>query len=250
MKITSTVLFIFLNLFGISQENFLFEYKASLKFDEEIVKLNKQYGLMENTEEDVANSKFFLECNQKESFFYGKYPKELNAVDISMVNAVTQCDKLVYTSADSLIVLFQKDKVTSGINSYYGHDNLVVKNNMISNWEITQETKIIEGYNCYKAIHAQSETFNNKTITRTIVAWFSPDIPLPFGPSKYSGLPGLIFEVSEGQVKFMLTKIAPLEKIELTKPTGKILTVKELIDLTTQNANKTIELYKSLKKNN
>jgi len=55
------------------------------------------------------------------------------------------------------------------------------------NWNITDEKKIIENYNCKKA--------KTKFRGREFEAWFSESIPIPNGPWKFCGLPGLILEV-------------------------------------------------------
>lgn len=58
------------------------------------------------------------------------------------------------------------------------------------NWTIdTAETRNIQGYDCSKA----STPFRG----RDYIAWFTPDIPVPFGPWKFGGLPGLILEVQD-----------------------------------------------------
>ncbi len=51
-------------------------------------------------------------------------------------------------------------------------------------WQICPETKKIQNYTCQKAI----TTFRG----RTWQAWFTPQIPIKFGPWKLHGLPGLI----------------------------------------------------------
>jgi len=55
------------------------------------------------------------------------------------------------------------------------------------NWKIGKETKKIGKFNCKKA------TANFRG--RNYIAWFAKEIPLPFGPWKFNGLPGLILEV-------------------------------------------------------
>jgi hypothetical protein len=69
-------------------------------------------------------------------------------------------------------------------------------------WQITQEKKKIEGYECFKAI---SKPFRG----RTYIAWFCPEIPIPDGPWKLCGLPGLILEAQDekGEVKFIAQKV-------------------------------------------
>jgi len=53
-------------------------------------------------------------------------------------------------------------------------------------WGITNETKNIAGYPCIKA------TTNYRG--RNWIAWFTPNIAIPYGPWKLHGLPGLILE--------------------------------------------------------
>lgn len=55
-------------------------------------------------------------------------------------------------------------------------------------WKIAPEEKIITGFNCRKAVHQDS--------SRTLVAWFTSEIPVSVGPSEYHGLPGMILEVN------------------------------------------------------
>ena len=53
-------------------------------------------------------------------------------------------------------------------------------------WELTNESKKIGAYTVQKA----TATFRGRNYT----AWFTTQIPLPYGPWKLSGLPGLILE--------------------------------------------------------
>ncbi|SHM91179.1 GLPGLI family protein [Polaribacter sp. KT 15] len=77
-------------------------------------------------------------------------------------------------------------------------------------WKLTQETKIIGGYLCYKAINISS---NNKK--KKPIAWYTPNISASFGPKQYFGLPGLILELEEAAVIFKAKEITlnPKNKI-------------------------------------
>ena len=56
-------------------------------------------------------------------------------------------------------------------------------------WEIESESKEISGYSAQKA--------TTSFAGRDYVAWFTPEIPIPDGPYKFSGLPGLILEIKD-----------------------------------------------------
>lgn len=64
------------------------------------------------------------------------------------------------------------------------------------NWEISDSTRIVLGYECPSA----TTTLHGRRWT----AWFTPDIPLQEGPWKLSGLPGIILaaECEGGQYSF------------------------------------------------
>lgn len=87
--------------------------------------------------------------------------------------------------------------------------------NPLPEWEITQETKLIGGYLCYKAIHKNSKNTKMKP-----VAWFTPKIPLSYGIMKYYGLPGMILKLETHSITFTAKKIElnPKKKIKLTEP--------------------------------
>lgn len=53
-------------------------------------------------------------------------------------------------------------------------------------WNLQNETKTIGKFTCHKA----TSQFRG----RTYIAWYTPEIPLPYGPWKLQGLPGLILE--------------------------------------------------------
>jgi len=69
-------------------------------------------------------------------------------------------------------------------------------------WKIINEYKDFKNLKCQKA--------NGYFRGRNYTAWFSKDIPLPFGPWKLNGLPGLIIEAKDdkNQVYFTASKIS------------------------------------------
>jgi GLPGLI family protein len=82
-------------------------------------------------------------------------------------------------------------------------------------WQIQAEyTRKIANFNCIKAFG----TFGN----RTYDVWFTPDIPVNFGPYKLGGLPGLILEAKsrDGKVSYNFISYESniSKQIEIAKP--------------------------------
>jgi len=65
----------------------------------------------------------------------------------------------------------------------------------VSDWKLTDEKQTILSYSCRKA----TVSFRG----RDFIAWFAPDIPLPNGPWKLGGLPGLILKLSDTKNNFV-----------------------------------------------
>ena len=82
------------------------------------------------------------------------------------------------------------------------------------NWKLTGETKTLSGYSCRKATATQEFTSirTKKTIIHNIEAWFTNEIPFPYGPEGFGGLPGLILEMKFAQNYYYATKIKLSQK--------------------------------------
>lgn len=76
-------------------------------------------------------------------------------------------------------------------------------------WQLAEGDTIIAGYHCQKAL----TTFRG----RDYVAWYAPEIQLPYGPFKFSGLPGLIFCIYDTKRHHQFT-IAGLETVHFVDP--------------------------------
>ena len=106
--------------------------------------------------------------------------------------------------------------------------------NIIPKWEFKQETKIIQGFKCYKAVLRNKN--NNKI---NLEAWYTPKIPYQYGVLDYYGLPGLILEINKNTFTITATKIElnPLEKIKIEEPKGfKKLSYKEFKEILKKNS--------------
>ena len=80
-------------------------------------------------------------------------------------------------------------------------------------WKITNETKIIDGFLCKKAITNMKTTGS----VLIVVAWFCEDIPINDGPLTINGLPGFIFEATSGDLFSLRFKNFSFNEKELVK---------------------------------
>ena len=87
------------------------------------------------------------------------------------------------------------------------------------NWEISDSTKVILGYEC---ILAETDYHG-----RHWKAWFAPEIPIPDGPWKLCGLPGLILsaDADNGKYHFEATGIETTDQPFPAKMYGHELSV-------------------------
>ena len=72
-----------------------------------------------------------------------------------------------------------------------------VDNNVDIKWTLGKESKMIKGYNCKNA----TCTYRGRQYT----AWYTPDIPISEGPYVFSGLPGLIMEISDTRQHYLFS---------------------------------------------
>ncbi len=124
-----------------------------------------------------------------------------------------------------------------------GKNFLIVDTLKPQPWKLSEETKKILGYTCYKATrkapaprmmmrsmsmggaNTGDTTKSNSSSTPKeieIVAWYTNDIVTPAGPENYGLLPGLILEINidNGTTVFKATEVkAAVNKKELKEPT-------------------------------
>ena len=149
-----------------------------------------------------------------------------------------------------------KDKNYIVNKEFMGKEFLIKDSLPNLKWKMESETRVIGGYNCFKAtaIRPASKTdFRNfrpkeeNTATKkadsekkttlldniempkeiTVTAWYTPEIPINQGPENYWGLPGLILEVNDGKTTILCSKVVmnAKEKVEIKPSTnGDVIT--------------------------
>ncbi len=87
-------------------------------------------------------------------------------------------------------------------------------------WKIGNQLKDVAGYICLRA-----DTYD-PVRNQKITAWFAQDIPVPAGPERYAGLPGVILEmaINDDDVVIEATKVefkSVAKDLTLPKTKGK-----------------------------
>jgi GLPGLI family protein len=176
-----------------------------------------------------------------------------------------------------------KDKSYTVDKEFMGKEFLVKDSLPKLNWKMESETRVIGGYNCFKATAvrpvSQSDFRNfrpkkeedkkedaTKSDTKTedkdkktnfmddfdmpkeitITAWYTPEIPVNQGPESYWGLPGLILEVNDGKTVILCSKVVlnAKDKVEIKAPTnGKVISQKEYDETVVKKMEEMRQMY-------
>jgi GLPGLI family protein len=102
-------------------------------------------------------------------------------------------------------------------------------------WKILNESKIINGFKCYKATCEymfEDKGRDTKQLLNPTV-WFTSEIPCSFGPIDLNGLPGLVLEGTPDGVTFYLAEKINKnysDKIKIEKPVNSIDISEEKFD--------------------
>ena len=147
--------------------NIIVEYKSIIEDGKDI------YGSY-----DYEKTK--LVTNAKESMYFESPLDTIVAIGGSETysNEGVIYTKTYYKDLKNKYVIYNKN---------YGIKSIIKDENYTINWEITENTKKVMGYQCQEAI--------GEFRGRKYKAYFSKDIPFQNGPHKFDGLPGLILEV-------------------------------------------------------
>ena len=193
----------------------IIKYKGSLnqKFVDSILKdmktrdipmSHKQFSI--DAYNDAGDVELILKFQRNESYYYYNPDLELESGYNTTKGMVGSMPFYTNTTTDKIIE----------INKYVGN----ISHKPLK-WEVTSETKKIGIYLCFKAIaieklwSRQGYFYNDK-----VVAWFTPEIPLNYGPKHYKGLPGLVLEIKKKKFSIVATQINlnPTKEVKLKIP--------------------------------
>ncbi len=162
---------------------------------------------------------YHLTFTRQEALFKSKpYLANDNGIDVENAANFAGTAGQFYANISENMKLHQLHKLYKDWLVEYKFDDI--------KWEITDETKEIQGYTCKKA----TAIYRSIGIPKgEVVAWFAPKIPFSFGPSGYGGLPGLILEVEHFFFKIYAADISfSAKKQRIKAPTkGKRISVED-----------------------
>lgn len=202
-------------------------YKVKLNYNDTTISGEVKYGFIQNSasEQDKLKSKelynflnkmnemsldleFVLKFNFKESYFSLEEQMESDnqPMVISFAKNIVSKGAYYYNSSDDILL-----REANNFENY----TLVKSKPSQKKWNMTKEKKRIDKYLCYKATQIKIVENNSGKHEFEIEAWYCPEIPVPFGPNEFNGLPGLILELKDSHYTLYAKKIKLYTKKEL-----------------------------------
>ncbi len=212
-------------------------YQASLNTEEYIEQLEKDTKTPERIKKawlkNALNAKpmnFFLVFKKNESSYFPEFDLDMQrdmGLEVNQTGIVAAEDYVCYTNL----------KTKENFRQSFWMDRLIINVKPIQ-WKLTQETRKIGKYTCYKATAIlKEEREGGGYLSDIIVAWYTTEIPVPFGVQSFGGLPGLTLELihdtENGKLFYKAIKIElnPKKEVVIKKPKGKAISHKKFIEL-------------------
>ncbi|WP_083816274.1 GLPGLI family protein [Flagellimonas ruestringensis] len=192
--------------YNVNMEGF---YKDGVKDGKASPELKRMFRM---TADAAKNVQLQLIFNKGRSIFQHQRGLSISDIDILDDHVKSLTSKGVYyTDLTKRMQLLQ--------TSYGGKQYNVKSNIKRLEWTLTKEQKQIGKFLCYKAILDKSNTGLNEDT----IAWYTPEIPVSFGPVDYVGnLPGLILELQLPIATYTAGKIElnPKKEVKIDWPTN------------------------------
>ena len=147
--------------------------------------------------DDPLIQKLTLIAGKKYSFFYNgerrELPRNAHADGWSLVASEGLGATFIYKDYQRKIA--EVMIAGCGVSYHWAYEESIPS----QRWVLYGESRTINGYECHKA--------TTSYMGRDYTAWFTLDIPIPEGPWKFYGLPGLIMEVGDSRNHYLFTCI-------------------------------------------
>jgi len=198
-------------------------YKKRIDFSDSRYKNLVLKNVVSDIKQNIGDLKYTLKFKDQKAIFF--LQKNLTS-DFSKMDRVTK--RILFSAHGKNSFYTDLDNNTIKELIEVGGETFLVENKKPT-IKLSNESKTINSYKCYKASWIEVEEFSKlgmkgmKDATHNIEVWYTPEIPVKFGPIKSFGLPGLILELKYNNVAYYATKISLNSNTVTTieKPKGK-----------------------------
>jgi len=224
MNKISILIFCFFSIINFSQNRFVYEYNYK----------------PEKSKDSLVTDIWYLDNYSTSSYFYDSSKKKIDSItEILKVDKSFQPVFPKYNSNlnHSISKSNKNEDIIYHVN-FSGYKFKISEKRKFK-WDIKNETEVLGKYICQKA----TTDFGG----RKWIAWFTTQIPIPDGPYKFGGLPGLILKIedSDKNHSFELIEIKENDNEKLPSFTGekeiKKKQLNKLLDERSQNINQNID---------
>jgi GLPGLI family protein len=166
-------------------------------------------------------SKFVFDKMDNKNTSESKVKSDGNSISLSFSSTDEQGSSIFRNFTNEIIIV--REAKTDKLFESYLYEDTWIK----IDWKIQEDIMKIGNFNCKKAIGVYRG--------RTYIAWFTEEIPLPYGPWKLFGLPGLILQAEDTEKMFKATFKSisyptECENSDLEKPSAvEVKTLKEYV---------------------
>ncbi len=264
MKQNITLLLLLFSIVTFSQKNikgkatYKTHRKSSIKMDSTLIAQNP--ALQEQLEAQMRKmfqKTYTLNFTKSESIY--KEEQALESPKVPQSNGGVFVMSVGGGGSDLLYKNSKENRIANKVDLM--GKIFLIKDSLIKyDWKLTEKTKNIGKYTCYRAVYEFEEEnssfrfVNNETkekkekVKRKITAWYTPDIPINNGPQNYGGLPGLILEINDGDITIVCTEIIlnPSETIDIKEPKkGKQVSRKRFEEISREKTEEMMNRYRS-----
>lgn len=177
-KLYCLILFIVSLNIGLSQ--------TARQFTSGVITFERKVNLFANKN---LSSDYKKENNQFRTTYYQLFFAQNNSTFIPSIDNLKLDRVGIQPAENNRVYIDQKAKTYQSIKKIFG-ENYVIEDSLPKiSWKITNEKKIIAGFECRRA---------NALIFDSVylVAFYTDDIPISSGPELFNGLPGMILGLS------------------------------------------------------
>jgi len=164
------------------------------------------YELDQDIEENMKHALNQLD-KQEYQLTFSKNRGSYMKIESLSINNNPMVDAIVNSFSDFNGKIFFDNSKKTVVHQKEFSGNIFLIYKKTKHWKLINETMTIDGYLCYKATTQRVIQNADGVHNLMVTAWYAPEIPLPYGPDGYGGLPGLILQLENNSILTVIKKI-------------------------------------------